>query len=176
MQPTRRLLLACAASALLAGPALAAPSLYGIGARWTDDRQTVLTLARFQGKPLLLTMAYSTCRRICTQSMLKLEQLQQEADAAGREIEVVVVSYDPLNDTPQTWADYRKARRLARPNWHFLTGDQAGTRALAAWLGVADFWSLDDHVLHDFRIAIVDARGMLQRQVNWQDLKLRGLW
>ena len=157
-------------------PVRAGAPLSGVPGRWTDDRGVTASLAQYRGKTVLLTMAYTTCRRLCPLSLNKLEEMQRDADQAGRPIEVLVISYDPKNDTPASWAALRRQRGLNRPNWHFLTGDEAGTKAIAAWLGVADFWSLDGHVMHDFRIAVVDERGNLQRQVNWDELKTPVSW
>jgi len=62
---------------------------------WKDERGASARLSDWSGKTTLLTMAYPTCRRTCTYTLHRLEELQESADHAGTPIEVVVVSYDP---------------------------------------------------------------------------------
>ncbi|MET3133983.1 protein SCO1/2 [Oxalobacteraceae bacterium GrIS 1.11] len=186
--PTSSWLAACGAWLALAGQvadagvAAASPSapaslsLYAQATHWTDDSGKTVTLDQWRGRPVLMTMAYSTCRRTCSLTLKQLEILQTGADRAGRAIDIVVVSYDPKNDTPVSWASYRRARGLSRTNWHFLTGGEGDTKRLSHWLGLADFWSLEDHIMHDFKISVLDADGNIVRQLGWQDLNVPLRW
>ncbi|MGL1297079.1 SCO family protein, partial [Vibrio parahaemolyticus] len=70
-----------------------------------------------RGRSVVITMAYSSCGKVCVATLRKLEALQARADAQGREIEFVVVGYNPLLDTPAAWAAYRQSHHLARANW-----------------------------------------------------------
>jgi len=95
--------------------------------------------------------------------------LQSHLDRAGREGQIVVVSYGPKNDTPPAWTAFRRRRNPHRLNWHFLSGDPQTTRRLAKALGLGDFWSADRHVVHDFRIALLDGDGRISRTLGWND-------
>lgn len=143
---------------------------------WTGDDGQAIKLENLKGHPVLITMAYSTCRKTCTVTLRQLEEFQLEADAQRKDVEIVVVSYDPKNDTPETWANYRKQRRLNRNNWHFLTGKEADTRRLAQWLGLGDYWSLGTHVLHDFKISLLDTNGTMIKQIGWQELHVKDIF
>ena len=81
-------------------------------------------------------------------------------------MQIVVVSYDPANDNPRTWSSFREHHHYVHPNWHFLTGTDASTRALA---GALDFkyWAYDEHVVHDFKILLLGADGRLERELTW---------
>jgi len=111
-------------------------------------------------------MAYSGCRKFCSTSVTVMKALQEAFDRRGRSAEFVVVTFDPDRDTPQAWRDYRRARDLARPNWHFLSGSAQDTRRMARFLDL-DFWVYDDHIVHDFRIVIFDAEGRMRREIVW---------
>ncbi len=166
-----------AAALLPALPAQAAgTSLYAPAMHWTEDTGQVVSLDQWRGKLVLITMAYSTCRRTCTVTLKKLEQLQLDLDKQKRPVEIVIVSYDPKNDTPQTWAQYRQERHLNRANWHFLTGNEKDTKQLSHLLGLADFWSYDGHVLHDFKITILNPGGEATRHIGWEDLHVRNIF
>jgi cytochrome oxidase Cu insertion factor (SCO1/SenC/PrrC family) len=119
------------------------------------------------GSPLVvMTMAYAACQKVCSNTTLVLADIQRRLDAMGQRAEFIVVSYDPHNDTPADWQDYRRRRGLGRANWHFLTGDPESTRSLARHLDL-DFWTYHEHIVHDFRIVLFDSRWKVIDEVDW---------
>ena len=88
-------------------------------------------------------------------------RMQASADERGEVIDFVVVGYDPHNDNAEVWHRYRLERRLTRANWHFLTGSPEATRRLAQQLGFP-FWQYEEHVMHESRAVLFDARGIQQ--------------
>jgi protein SCO1/2 len=125
---------------------------------WQDDQGRDVSLSDFSGRRVYLTMAYASCRRICPMTMARLRELQHEADASGIAAEFVIVGYDPTVDDPGTWQQYRRTRGLDRENWHFLSGTPASTEQFARRLGFP-FWKYERHVMHEFRIVVVDEQG-----------------
>lgn len=146
-------------------------SLYDLPMKWTDDTGKTLSMDQWRGKTVIISMGYTSCRKTCPVTLTQLEAFQTVVDQRKQDVEFVIVSYDPRNDTPESWARYRKQRGLNRPNWHFLSGSEKDTKRLSQFLGLADFWSIEDHVLHDFKISILGKTGAIVRQVQWQDLK-----
>ena len=137
-------------------------TLAALPADWLDDLGRPLDLRSLAGQRLVLTMAYATCHRICPMTFRKLQALQGELDAAGERATFVVVGYDPGNDDPAAWHQYRRARGLTRPNWLFLTAHDAGqVRRFAERLGF-EFWRYDEHVMHDERVVVLAPGGALQ--------------
>jgi cytochrome oxidase Cu insertion factor (SCO1/SenC/PrrC family) len=134
---------------------------------WRDDQGKDTSLAEFRGRPVYFTMAYATCRRVCPMTMERLQQFQKEIDAKGEHAEFVIVGYDPTLDDPPAWRQYRRSRELLRDNWHFLSGSVAGTEQLAHQLGF-QFWKYDRHVMHDYRIVVLDERGELAAEYTPQ--------
>lgn len=106
-------------------------------------------------------MAYASCHRFCPASIDALQRMQQRSDARAEPLTFLIVSYDPANDTPAVWREYRSKRHLDRANWHFLTGSVAATRQLAHQLGFT-FWTYDEHVMHESRAVVFDERGLQQ--------------
>src|SRR6266852_9407329 len=92
----------------------------------------------FGHKPVLLALVYYGCPMLCNQ----VEQgvvgtLKMLSFNAGRDYEVIFVSFDPR----ETWDMAAKKKvaavsRYARPEtssgWHFLTGKEEAVRALAS--------------------------------------------
>jgi cytochrome oxidase Cu insertion factor (SCO1/SenC/PrrC family) len=153
----RRLL--CALCLLLAGTgAFARASLFSIADAWLDENGRPATLAQWRGRPTVVAMEYSACRFICSVYWRRLMQLQEEADRRNVELQFVILSIDPENDTPAQWRDYRRARELKRANWHFLTGTRAMTTRAAGLLGVK-WWFDEGHLMHDFKIVRLEPDG-----------------
>jgi len=132
-----------------------------------DERDAPEALSTWRGKTVLLTMAYSTCRQVCSYTLHRLEELQDSADRAGTAIEVIIVSYDPKVDGPVSWSLYRRKHHLRRANWHFLTGTPSATRQFAQTFAFR-YWSYDEHVLHDFRILMIGPDGEIAESLGWE--------
>ena len=137
-----------------------AASLTDLPQTWRDDRGQSFELRTLQGHAVVLTMAYSTCHRVCPMTMRRLLQLQHDFDERGARVEFLVIGYDPDNDDAPAWQQYRERRHLTRSNWHFLVGTREDVEQIARQLGF-DFWKYDQHVMHDARIVYFDERGTL---------------
>jgi cytochrome oxidase Cu insertion factor (SCO1/SenC/PrrC family) len=143
-------------------------------ANWRDDHGEQMKLATLQGRRIFVTMAYSTCHRICPLTLARLADLQRDLDVRGLSAEFLIVSYDPSNDDAAAWHRYRTSHGLLRGNWHFLVGTQPDTERLASILGF-EYWRDGEHVMHDFRIvALADdgtQRGVIDSvHGDWQSL------
>jgi len=172
-RPGRRTVAAALAALALApraalAAAVGAGELYALPLRWTDDGGRPVRLADWRGRPVVISMAYGACRRVCSVTLRRMEQLQALADRRGVALEFVVISLDPQADTPGDWQAVRAEHHLRRDNWHFLAGSDVATRQVAAILGIG-FWRYDDHVVHDFRVALLDADGAVARVLKWAD-------
>ena len=132
---------------------------------WRDDDGRDLPLEGLAGQRVILTMAYASCHRICPMTIDALKAVQRALDARGEHAAIVVVGYDPANDDPGVWHQYRASRHLNRANWHFVTGTADDTEKLARALGF-DFWKYDEHVMHGARVLVFDGRGMPERALG----------
>ena len=151
----------CAASQVAA----VAP-IYSQTMKWTDDKGLPVTLSKWQGKQVIMTMAFSTCRKFCPITINRLKQLQHLLDKQHIPMDVVIISYDPSVDKWQTWAEYRKKYNLNWENWHFLTGSIEDTKTVSQLLGM-DYWLYDEHVIHNFNIVRLGPNGKLEKSLDW---------
>jgi protein SCO1 len=136
--------------------------------RGIDESDQPASVSDWRGKNIVLTMAYSECRRVCATTLKLLNDIQREATAKGNAIEIIVVSLDPKTDSPETWRNYRDMHDLHFTNWHFLTADQANTTRLANQLGL-EYWRYDEHVMHSLRIVRISRDGMIAASLDWQN-------
>ncbi len=70
----------------------------------------------------------------------------------------MVVGFDPANDDPQAWRDYRANHGIEGAHWHFLTGTPASTRDFGRRFGFR-YWQVDEHVMHEQRVIVLDGQG-----------------
>jgi protein SCO1/2 len=137
---------------------------------WHDDRARDLALTGLRGHRVVLTMAYAACHRLCPATMDEFKRMQRVVDARGEIVDFVIVGYDPKNDSPAVWHQYRLSRGLNRDNWHFLTGSQTATLQLAHQLGFP-FWTYDEHVMHEPRAVIFDTSGVQRAVLGSQNAR-----
>ena len=136
---------------------------------WVDDNGNSVKLAKWRGRPVIISMEYSNCRFICSISQRKLQEIQVEADRRKLSIEFVILSLDPKNDTPASWRQYRKLKDLPGSNWYFLTGSRAATDNAVLSLGVK-WWYYDEHIMHELRILRLAANGEVVRIMKTYDM------
>jgi len=106
-----------------------------------EHGQPVALRSFFGSKPVVLTLVYYTCPMLCTQVLNAVSRSAKQISLnMGDDYEVVSVSIDP-SDRPVT-ADAKHAlyagmyeRPGAVTGWHFLTGDEAEIKKLAAAVG-----------------------------------------
>ena len=99
-----------------------------------------------KGKPVALTLVYYECPMLCSQVLNgAVGAFQALSFTAGKEFEVVTVSFDP-REGPELAAKKKETylrrykREGAEQGWHFLTGDKAAIDALAESVGFHYVW------------------------------------
>ncbi|MEO8078092.1 MAG: SCO family protein [Acidobacteriota bacterium] len=138
---------------------------------FTDETGREVRLGEYFGKrPVVLAMAYYECPMLCTQVITGLvSALGVLTFDAGREFDVVVVSINP-KEGPRLAAQKKQAYldRYNRPatanGWHFLTGQEASIKQLAAAVGFR--YAYDEEIqqyAHGAGAMILTPRGVLSK-------------
>jgi protein SCO1 len=136
---------------------------------WEDEAGKAVRLSDFRDGSVVMTMLYTSCRKICpTFTIEKLHEVERSLAAHQKHAEVVVVTFDPDNDTSAVLAAFKKRTGFDRPNVHMLRGGIAQTRRLARAMGLGDFWRDEDHVVHGFGIVMLDASTKQARGLDWE--------
>jgi protein SCO1/2 len=148
-------------------------SLYNLPLQWKDQAgKQGVKLSDWVGRPLVLTLAYTQCRRVCPSTTYKrLRMIQKEFKRQGVQPEYVVVTLDPESDTPEVLQSFKKRFNGADDHWHFLTGEKEAVKKLAESVDYR-FWELDTHVIHDFKIWLLDTKGSVRRVMDLQNLDI----
>ncbi|MDH4072878.1 MAG: SCO family protein [Gammaproteobacteria bacterium] len=133
---------------------------------FTDIDGRPFELASLRGRPLVISMIYTSCAHVCP---MITKNLAAEVDIAREALgedsfSVVTLGFDSAVDTPDRMRLYAAERRINVPGWHFLAGDEASVAALSQDLGFQFFPSPKgfDHLA---QTTIIDAAGAVYRQV-----------
>ena len=120
-------------------------------------------------RPAIVVPAYYGCANLCTIVLhATADALARAGLRAGRDVDVVAVSIDPL-DTPAA-ARAKKREVLSgvpgdeRDAWHFLTGDERAIASVANALGYRYAYVADEHqYAHAAGIVLVARDGRVVR-------------
>ncbi|MEK3888021.1 SCO family protein [Bacillus sp. FSL K6-3431] len=80
----------------------------------------------------LLTFYYTNCPDICPLTMVDFSELQEELkkeDLFGKKVELVAITFDPTNDTPEVIRNYASAFQADPLGWKWLRGTETETIA-----------------------------------------------
>ena len=136
-----------------------------------DEAGRAVRLREYFGKrPVVLVLAYYNCPMLCTEVLNGLTSAMRVLTFdAGREFEVVTVSFDP-HDTPKDARAKKEpyVARYGRPGaaagWHFLTGDPASIKGLTESVGFRYAWDEKiDQFAHASAIYVATPDGRLSR-------------
>jgi protein SCO1/2 len=115
--------------------------------RFKDETGRDVALGEYFGKkPVVLSFVYYQCPMLCTQVLNGISSsLKVLPFTAGKEFDVVLVSFDP-RDTPDA-ANAKKRAHLQHwavpetaDGWHFLTGSEQDIRRVTSTAGFTYEW------------------------------------
>ena len=132
-----------------------------------DGKQ--VTLSDFRGKPLVLSMIYTSCYQICPMTTRHLSKVVEKArDALGDDsFSVAIIGFDTQFDTPDAMQYFANKQGISDKNWNLLSMAAADVDALSKDIGFIYYPSSNgfDHLI---QATIIDADGKVYRQVYGQ--------
>jgi protein SCO1/2 len=123
-------------------------------------------LESFRGKPLVISLIFTSCYHICPTTTQHLAKVVRKARSAlgEKSFSVVTLGFDAPNDTPQAMRVFAAQQSVNVPDWDFLSGEQAAIDLLATELGF-QFFPTPSGFDHLIQSTIIDADGRIFRQV-----------
>jgi cytochrome oxidase Cu insertion factor (SCO1/SenC/PrrC family) len=77
-----------------------------------------------KGKVVLINFIFTSCQGVCSPMTANLARAQSYlAEHLGKEVVMISISVDPLNDTPEVLRQYAEKFKV-KPGWYFLTGEK----------------------------------------------------
>jgi protein SCO1/2 len=135
-----------------------------------DEAGREVKLGQYFGKPVILALVYYSCPSLCNMVLDGTVRAVSGLKAtAGKDFDVVAVSFDP-RETPEM-AREKKAqivRQYNRPGseqgWHFLTGSEGDSKALAEAVGFHySFDNMSNQYVHGAAIILLTPEGKVDR-------------
>lgn len=135
-------------------------SVYHNNAIWTNHRNETFRLSELKGKPVVITMFYGNCIQVCPILIRDAKRVFTAVDSSLRDdVQVLAITFDTTNDTPEVLKAYAEEKDLNIPQWHFLTGSSSAIRELAMMLGVQFTKKSDGHFAHSNLVTVLDGQG-----------------
>ena len=140
--------------------ALPGDSVYRLDAHLTDQDGRPFSLGTLQRGPVLASMFYTSCKYVCPLIIDTLLKTERELAPAERaRIDVLLVSLDPDNDTPEALKRVADKRHLDTSRWRLARTDKAHVRTLAALLGIQYKQLENREFSHSSALVLLDAEG-----------------
>ena len=132
-----------------------------------------VSLAEFRGKPLLISMIFTSCHHVCPTTTKRLNEAVRSArDALGQDsFHVVTIGFDTVNDSPGAMKDFARQQSVDDRGWSFLSASPAAIEQLSEALGFIYFASPRgfDHLT---QVSVIDREGIVYRQVYGMQFEL----
>lgn len=134
--------------------------------RFTDASAKGLKLHDFKGKPLVLSLIYTSCYQTCPMTTRHLSSVVEKArKTLGHDkFSVAIMGFDSQFDSPQAMKHFAKKQGIEDANWYLLSADDKTIKAFTKELGFLFFTSPNgfDHMV---QATIIDAESKIYRQV-----------
>ena len=132
------------------------------GFQLTDSEGNPYEADQLRGKVTIADFFFTSCKGICPALTQQMGSLQKRFEGSP-EFQLVSITVDPDNDTPETLSAYTVENKLQLRNWNFLTGSREDIRALL--FGQLKIGMPDDPLTHSDRLVLLDP-----------DLQIRGYY
>lgn len=146
------------AATLNAAP-LPASSVYQLLVPFTDQRGNTSTLADWRGKPVMITMFYSSCQFVCPRIVEALKRTEESLGPQRAPVPVLMVSFDPERDDVAALKAMAEERHIDSRFWTLARTDARNVRKLAAMLGIQYRQLPSGEFNHSSAIILLDAEG-----------------
>ena len=135
------------------------PSIFQIDSTWVSQDERKMKLEDFRGRPMLFSMLYTNCKMICPRMASDMQKVYNSLNEEQKaNLQLVAVSFDPLNDTPERLKQFQ-AKMGLQGNWTLLNGSESDVRTLAAALGIQYRQTSDGHFTHSTVLLLFNEKG-----------------
>jgi len=132
----------------------------------TDSHGEALPLDSFRGRPLVVSLVYTSCSSVCpvtTQHVLQAVQKARKVVGEGS-FAVLTFGFDARHDTPAQLASFARDQGIDLDDWQLASADPETTNALLRDVGFT-YEAAVGGFEHITQTTILDAQGQIYRQV-----------
>ena len=112
-------------------------SIYNLPSEWTTQDGKNVELKSLNGNVLVMVMIYTSCKAACPRLVADMRNIETKLDKKTKKnVKLILVSIDPVTDTPQKLKSFAIANKMDNEPWLFLRSTEDNTREFAAILAV----------------------------------------
>lgn len=153
------------------GSAISKKSIYLLDAKWKDQNNKSMQLKNLEGKPVVMTMLYSTCTKSCPIIVNYMKGVQDLlSDEERSKVNFLVISINPEKDTPKVLKEFEKKNKLDN-NFSLLNGSPDSVLEVASLVGIR-YAKDGDEFSHTNKILILNKKGEIVHQNEGLNEKL----
>ena len=134
--------------------------------KFYDSQGRPVSLSKYQGRPLLISMIFTSCHHVCPAITRHLATAVEAAREVLEEdsFQVITVGFDTAVDTPDAMRMFAARQNIDDSNWDFLSAPADTVSDLVENIGFVYFPSPRgfDHIN---QVTVVDRDGVVYRQV-----------
>ncbi len=138
-----------------------------------DQQGQPVQLSRYRGRPLVVSMIFTSCHHVCPAITRYLATAVEAArEALGEDsFQVLTIGFDTAVDTPDAMRVFARKQGIDDPNWAFLSGSADTVGHLVKDVGFVYFPSPRgfDHIN---QVTIIDRDGIVYRQAYGAEFDL----
>ena len=133
---------------------------------FTDSSGRGLKLHDLKGKPLVLSLIFTSCYQTCPMTTRHLSSVVEKArEALGHDkFSVAILGFDSQFDSPLAMKHFAKKQGIENANWNLLSADPKTIKAFTKELGFL-FYTSPNGFDHMVQATIIDAESIIYRQV-----------
>lgn len=133
---------------------------------FTDMDGQPVPLSRYRGKPLVISLVYTSCYHICSVTTRYLLQAVRAARQVlgPQSFAVLTIGFDTPVDTPLAMRHFARTQGVDLEGWAFLSADAPTMEALEKELGFLHIPSPRGYE-HTIQATVIDAGGIIRHQV-----------
>ncbi|MDO6436655.1 SCO family protein [Cyclobacterium sp. 1_MG-2023] len=140
-------------------------SIYHLPSNWNTQDGEQISFKDLKGHPLVVVMIYTSCQTACPRLVADMRFIAEKvASKPKNKPKYILVSIDPLNDSPEKLKDFAKENNMEGDQWLFLQGTEDGVRDFANILSVKYKKINPMDFSHSNIISVFDKEGVLQYQ------------
>jgi protein SCO1/2 len=112
-------------------------SIYNLPSEWTTQDGKNIELKSLNGNVLVMVMIYTSCKSACPRLVADMRNIEAKLnEKTKKNVKLILVSIDPVTDTPQKLKSFAIANKMDKDPWLFLRSTEDNTREFAAILAV----------------------------------------
>lgn len=117
--------------------AASAESIFQLNSVWKTEENKEIVLSDLKGSVLVVVMIYTSCKAACPRLVADMKNIEKQLPRNKiQHVQMVLVSIDPENDTPEKLKAFANENQMDGRQWTFLQGNIETVQELANVLSV----------------------------------------